>query len=236
MKRLMEGYVFRSVGGNAEESFSLPQPEEALSRRGGLPGAFGYDRAAHLFRTLQAEGSDAVDLLPAAFPTSWMVNAKATSRTFVHWTAAESVWAELLSILRFDLSTDEWTALPEGDRTAVGVTVRTLSGLPSASLCAVTKVLALLRPQLVPLMDDAAIWFALGTVPEPKTADAPAAGPEHFLPMMDWFAAEAKRSDAALVELARTHTMAVLDGPQVLDRLLWWASWGHRLFEKEGAP
>jgi hypothetical protein len=160
-----------------------------------------------------------------------MVNAKATSRTFVHWTAAEPVWAELLSILSFDLSTDEWSALPEAERTAVGVAVATLSGMPSASLCAVTKVLALLRPQLVPLMDDAAIWFALGAVPEPKTADAPAAGPEHFLPMMDWFAAEAKRSDAALVELARAHTMAVLDAPQVLDRLLWWASWGHRLFE-----
>jgi len=229
----MDGFVFRCVRGNAEESAPVSRPAEALSRRGQLPGAFGYDRAAHLFRTLQAEGSDAVDLLPAAFPTSWMVNAKATSRTFVHWTAAEPVWAELLSILSFDLSTDEWLTLPEAQRTAAGVAVTTLSGMPSASLCAVTKVLALLRPQLVPLMDDAAIWFALGAVAEPKSADAPAAGPEQFLPMMDWFAAEAKRSDAALVELARTHTMAVLDAPQVLDRLLWWASWGHRLFEKE---
>lgn len=233
MKGRMEGFVFQCAGGNAKESSTVPHPAEALSRRGQLPGAFGYDRAAHLFRTLQAEGSDAVDLLPAAFPTSWMVNAKATSRTFVHWTAAEPVWAELLSIVSFDLSTDEWLALPEAGRTAAAGAVTTLAGMPSASLCAVTKVLALLRPQLVPLMDDAAIWFALGAVPEPTSADAPAAGPEHFLPMMDWFATEAKRSDAALVELARAHTMAVLDAPQVLDRLLWWASWGHRLFEKE---
>lgn len=229
----MEAYIFRCLRENAEVSSAFPLPLEALSRRGQLPGAFGYDRAAHLFRTLQAEGSDAVDLLPAAFPTSWMVNAKATSRTFVHWTVAEPTWIELFSILRFDLSTDEWAALPEADRKAVDAAVTTLSGVPGATLCAVTKVLALLRPQLVPLMDDAAIAFALGAVPEPTTADAPAAGPEHFLPMMDWFAAEAKRSDAALVELARGHTLAVLDAPQVLDRLLWLASWGHRLFAKK---
>jgi hypothetical protein len=226
----MEGFVFRCLRGNAEESVAVSDPAEALSRRGQLPGAFGYDRAAHLFRTLQAEGSDAVDLLPAAFPTSWMVNAKATSRTFVHWTVAEPTWIELLSLLRFDLSTDEWAAMGEADRKAVGAAVTVLSGVPGATLCAVTKVLALLRPQLVPLMDDAAIWFARDAVPQPTTADAPSAGPEHFLPMMDWFAEEAKRSDAALIELARTHTLAVLDAPQVLDRLLWWASWGHGLF------
>jgi hypothetical protein len=227
----MEAFVFGCVRGNVKVSSGVPEPAEALSRRGQLPGAFGYDRAAHLFRTLQAEGSDAVDLLPAAFPASWMVNAKATSRTFVHWTAAEPVWSELLGLLRFDLSTDEWPGMAEADRKAVSAAVTTLSGVPGASVCAVTKVLALLRPQLVPLMDDAAIWFATGGVSEPATADAPSAGPEHFVPMMDWFAEEAKRSEPALVELARTHTLAVLDAPQVLDRLLWWASWGHRIFE-----
>lgn len=229
----MEGFVFRCPRGEAEVSSAVPQPGEALSRRGQLPGAFGYDRAAHLFRTLQAEGSDAVDLLPAAFPASWMVNAKATSRTFVHWTAAEPVWAQLLSVLPFDLSADEWTAMPETERRAVDEAVATLSRVPGGGLCAVTKVLALLRPQLVPLMDDAAIWFALDAVAEPATADAPTAGPEHFLPMMDWFAGEVRRSEPALVELAREHTMATLDAPQVLDRLLWWASWGHRLFAKK---
>ena len=227
----MEGFVFRCLRGNAEEFLAVDQPAEALSRRGQLPGAFGYDRAAHLFRTLQAEGSDAVDLLPAAFPTSWMVNAKATSRTFVHWTAAEATWVELFAVLRFDQSTEDWTRLPEADRMAVGAAITALSSVPGATLCAVTKVLALLRPQLVPLMDDAAIWFARDAVPEPTSADGPSAGPEHFLPMMDWFAEEAKRSDAALIELARTHTLAVVDAPQVLDRLLWWASWGRRLFE-----
>jgi hypothetical protein len=222
--------IRRKIGGEFQ-AFDLPDGAEALRKRGVLPGAFGWDRAAHLFRTLQAEGSSAVDLLPAAFPTSWMVNARATSRTFVQWTLMEETWRRVFEVLRFDTSLDEWRKVDEDTRTRLAADVAALATAPGATLVAVTKVLALLVPQLVPLMDDAALAWALEAVPMPATADAPTAGPEHFLPMMDWFAEETARAEPALIELARTHDLAVLDAPQVLDRLLWFESWGRKLLQ-----
>ena len=225
----MLALTLRRRTADGEREVAISDAQDALRRRGTLPGAFGYDRAAHLFRTLQAEGSDPVDLLPAAFPTSWMVNARATSRTFLQWAAMEDTWRSAFEVLRFDRSQEEWRAASDAERARVAADVAKLAAAPGASLVAVTKVLALLVPQLVPLMDDAAIAWALGAVPMPDTADDPKAGPEHFLPMMDWFAAETTRVEADLVALAREHELAVLDAPQVLDRMLWFESWGRRL-------
>jgi hypothetical protein len=55
---------------------------------------------------------------------------------------------------------------------------------------AMSKALALLAPAAAPLMPDAAIAFALGTVPMPelKNADAQTASIDAFCPMMTWFA------------------------------------------------
>jgi hypothetical protein len=60
----------------------------------------------------------------------------------------------------------------------------------------------------------------------PATADAPAAGPEHVVPMLDWFAHEVRANEAALIALARRYEFAPLDAAQALDRLLWVESWG----------
>lgn len=212
-------------------SVELTDGADSLQKRGVLPGAFGYDRAAHLFRTLQAEGSDPVDLLPAAYPTSWMVNSKASSRTFVQWALMEDTWRRVFEVLKFDRSLDEWKKLGDDDRARVAADVATLASAPGATLVSVTKVLTLLVPQLVPLMDDAAIAWAIGAVPEPTTADEPKAGAEHFLPMMDWFADETTNAETSLIALARDHELAVLDAPQVLDRLLWFESWGRKLLK-----
>lgn len=205
------------------------EPAEAhamLSRRAGLPGAYGWDQAAHVLRALEAEGVGAIALLPLALPTSWMVNAKATSRTFRAWltprwhAAFEGVLAAL----------DPSQPWPELDGARIQGLVDELARAPGAGLAALTKVLALLRPSLVPLMDDSALAVTLGAVPLPETDDAPTAGPEHFTPMMDWFHRELARNERALVDLARDHTEAVLEPAQVLDRVLWYVSFGHRHF------
>jgi hypothetical protein len=200
---------------------SLENAEEKLAFRASLPGAFGFDQAAHVLRALQSEGVASADLLPLAFPTSWMVNARATSRAFRRWFGAIDVWTALLEELGPTMSLEQWNG--QGTER-----VRELASLEDAGLAAVTKVLALLRPQLVPLMDDAQLSFALGTVPMPADNNQSTAGPEHFAPMMRWFAAEVTARESELIAIAAAHRHAVLDAAQVLDRLLWYEAWGHR--------
>jgi hypothetical protein len=213
------------------QAWEIPDPSGDLAWRASLPGAFGYDQAAHVLRAVQAQGTPAVELLPVAFPTSWMVNAKATSRTFRAWLTPGpfAAWNALLTSLGASTSQEDWLALGPEPRAVVQAAVTELASVEGASLVAVTKVLALLRPQLVPLMDDAALWFAIDAVPEPTSADKPIAAPALFEPMMDWFAQQSLTHEAGLVDVAAAHELAVLDVPQTLDRLLWVASWGHRL-------
>ena len=197
-----------------------------LSRRAGLPGAYGWDQAANVLRALQAEGMPAIELLPLALPTSWMVNAKATSRTFRAWLTPRWVGAFAQALDALDPA-QPW---PELDTAAIQAAVDELGRAPGAGLAAITKVLALLRPSLVPLMDDSALAFALGAVPQPATDEDPRAGTEHFTAMMDWFHREHLRNERALVDLAKDHREAVLETAQVLDRVVWYASYGHRHF------
>lgn len=221
--------------GGADASWAIADAPAKLDWRAGLPGASTWDRAACSMRILQAEGANAVDLLPMAMPSAWLVNSKATSRAMQRWLArpALDLWAALLEAIPFELSPEEWLA--SDATTSKAVCTAHVSGLveaarpEGASLVAVTKVLALLRPQIVPLMDDAAIAFALEAVPMPDTADRPTAGAEHFVPMLDWFARETIAHEKELVALAAGHTRAVLDAAQVLDRLLWMESWGEKL-------
>lgn len=216
---------------NAEPSselWELTDPAEMLRYRASLPGASGYDAAAHALRALPLE-TDELALLPLVLPNSWMVNATATSRTFRAWRSAtcQRAFAAILTLLPRGLSLADWLVLPAEERAAIDAFVRLLAQVEGASLVAVTKVLSLYRPQLVPLMDDAAIAFALGTVAHPATADDPRAEPRWFVPMLDWFAHEHAREEASLLVLAREHREALLDTAQVLDRLLWVASWGN---------
>jgi hypothetical protein len=213
-------------------TWTVADPDAKLTWRAALPGASCFDRVAHTLRALQAGGATAIDLLPLALPASWMVNAKASSRAMQRWLAppAIDVWAALLERLSFNLAPAEWLAMASSDREPVAQAIEALAtGADGASLAAVTKVLALLRPQLVPLMDDAALWFALESVPEPSSADVPSAPASMFVPMLDWFAREVVSSEEGLIAIAVRHDRAVLDAAQTLDRLLWIESWGHRL-------
>lgn len=207
--------------------------DDKLRWRATLPGAAVYDRAAHVARVVQSHGVDAHALLPLVLPASWMVNSKASSRVMKRWLSAPKLeaWAELLAVLPASMSPEDWLAGSAPVRGSVSRSAEALvvgAEAEGASLAALTKVLALLRPQLVPLMDDAALWFALELVPEPDTADCPTAPPSAFVPMLDWFAGQLLAAEGPLTELAARHDAAVLDAAQVLDRLLWMESWGNR--------
>lgn len=207
--------------------WAIEEADEKLAFRASLPGAFGWDQAAHVLRVLQSEGVHGADLLPLAFPTSWMVNARATSRAFQKWLLppADSAWEALLDAMPANVGVQGFREL---DRAKLAEHVATLASVEGAGLAAVTKVLALLRPQVVPLMDDAAISFALGTVPMPEGENGTTAGAEHFLPMMEWFTEQVSAGERELIAIAARHRLAVLDAAQVLDRLLWVDSYGKR--------
>jgi hypothetical protein len=190
-------------------------PDAKLRSRGVLPGAFSYDRVAHVLRVLQAGGASAIDLLPLALASSWLVNAKATSRAFVKWQSMDA-WRTIFETMHDTLAPEGWLALQPGARAACGEAAAELASAgEGADLTAVSKVLALLRPQLVPLMDAEAIAFAIGD--------------GGFVAMMDWFCSRVVECEAELVPIAARHDLAVLDAAQVLDRLLWFesAGWKH---------
>jgi hypothetical protein len=207
---------------------------DKLLWRGGLPGASVWDRNAHTLRALQGQGVEGIALLPLAMPSSWMVNAKASSVLMQRWLTQPYVdaWIALLDAIGFSMAPEEWLALPSEARESVTTAIALLvegNERDGASVAAVTKILALLRPQIVPLMDDAALWFSLELVAEPTTADTPSATAGMFAPMLDWFAKQTIANESALIKLAGAHKLAVLDAAQVLDRLLWVESWGDRL-------
>ncbi len=212
-----------------EDAIDLRDGATKLERRGGLPGAFGYDLAADAFRRAIAHGVTPTTLLSAAMPASWMVNNRAPSTVFAKWLKpplAEE-WAALLTLLEVGYA--GWSDVGTKEREAIESHVGELC-IDGHGVAAVSKVLALLVPQSVPLMDDSAIAYLTGGVPRPADDRSPTAGPEHFVPMLDAFTAQVLRHEAGLVALARGYGLAPLDAPQVLDRLLWYDSFGHRHF------
>ncbi len=204
---------------------------DKLALRASLPGAYGFDLAAHGFRRARAAGAPLGALLPAAMPASWMVNNKATSPVFQRWLSPpqHEAWEALAETLVG--GAPNWDDLDEDVRQEL---VRVVAGLCTAEhgVAALSKVLALVVPESVPLMDDAAVWWALDAAPRPKTADTPSAGAGVFAPMLDWFSAAQRAHPGPLTELARTHAAVNLDGAQSLDRVLWFDSWGWRLFAR----
>jgi hypothetical protein len=215
--------------------FVIAAPVEALAYRASLPGASGYDAATAALAGLSG-GSPSLAtelaLLPLILPTSWLVNSTATSRTFraLRSEPCRQAWEAILTLLPREMGLEEWSAEEPAFKLAVSGFVRRLTEVEGGSLVAVSKIVALLRPRLGLLLDDAAVAFALGSVPPPTRADAPTAPWTTFVPMLDWFAVQVAREHAALAEVARAHAeataTALLEPAQVLDRLLWVVSWG----------
>lgn len=200
---------------------------EKLAWRSSLPGAFGYDRCAHALRLARARRLPIDELLALALPASWMVNSRAGSPVFQRWLQPEgrAVWSALIGLLAGGVG--PWLGMEPSIRDDVRDLVAALISA-GGDLCSVSKVLALMAPEAVPLMDDAALWMLLDAVPRPETADAPTGTAAHVLPMLDAFSRAVLTHEDELVALARAHTAAVLDAPQVLDRLIWFESWGWR--------
>jgi len=213
-------------------TYDLSDGTEKLRRRATLPGAFGYDLAAASFRRARAAGLAPIDLLPAALPTSWMVNSKATSRVFRAWLSSPLIGHFEALLAQLPVGSDAFEEAGDDVRGAVAVAVEALS-IDGHGVAALSKVLALLIPETVPLMDDSAVHRLTGRVAAPETDGSPTAGAEHFLPMLDAFHRIVLEHEAALIGLAREHQGAPLDAAQVMDRVLWYDAYGHRHFETD---
>jgi len=191
-------------------------PSKRLSLRAGLPGAFVYDMAAHSLRNAKARGAPALERIPLAFASSWLVNSPASSKVLRRWALPPQfdVWIALIGSLEGPLSSP-------GEWAPVKALIGRLGDEPFL-IEAVSKVLALLVPQVVPLMPEPARKFLLG--------DSAGSDPDTFVRIADWFVQAVRANAAELDESAASHEEVTLEGAQVLDRLLWFDSEGHRHF------
>jgi hypothetical protein len=212
----------------------IDDPLRLLAQRATLPGAFGYDRSAHALRVAAAKGVPLVDRLALALHGSWMVNSRATSPVFRRWLEepARPAWNLLDEVLRD--GPEGWLALGADERAVTAQAVALLCGA-DVGVAALSKVLALLYPQTMCLMDDHAIaYLGLAHAFAPGEEKG-TAGPALFAPTLDAFSAAVVANADALTALATAYPVAVLDGTQALDRVLWVASYGERFF-RAAAP
>ena len=202
----------------AGPDWSLEDGARKLRLRAGLPGARLYDHAAASLRLAREGGMAAADRLALALPASWCVNSPAPSPVLRRWVLPpqREVWIALVEMFEsgepFDDEAQDATTL------AVGAL-----GQEPFAVEAISKVLALLVPEAIPLMPPAAITFVLGP--------APIAGESPFVAMVRWFQATVARTGEHLASLAADHGEVPLVPAQVLDRLLWFDSDGFRHFE-----
>jgi len=202
----------------------IEQAATKLTLRAKLPGARVYDLVADSLRKVKAAGIPAFDQLALALPASWCVNSPAPSTVLRRWALPpqREVWVSLMDVLEeprtgpLDLESSQ--ALLSG--------IRAL-GPEAYGLEAISKVLALLVPEAVPLMPAPARSFVLG--------ESAAQDPRAFVAMVDWFAAAVQEGGAELASWAKAHEDVPLSAAQALDRLLWFDSEGHRHFPSLGS-
>jgi hypothetical protein len=204
-------------------AWRLDRVNEKLILRGTLPGARIFDLATDSLRKCGA--LPAVDRLALALPASWCVNSPADSRLFRRWVLPpqREVWLALVELLEQPRT----GPLDAESREAIDVAFRAIAPEPTG-VETVSKVLALLLPDVVPLMPPLALAFLLGS-----SAASPSAA---FVAVLDWFAMAVEQAKADLAAWARAHSEVPLSGAQVLDRVLWFDSDGHRHFRTSGAP
>lgn len=238
LRHQVEALLPQESGARAAPDFQVTLPARTwdvmaaaakLEARASLPGACAWDACAESLRQARARGLPASDRVALALPASWLVNSQAPSPLFQKWLSAplRGAWVELVGLVEGGPAA--WAGRTGSQRAQALNRVRELC-LDGHGLAAVSKVLALLAPETVPLMDDAAIAFLTGGVPVPEREDAPSAGPDHFLPVMDAFTRAVRDAQEPLEGLCRTHTAVPLEPAQALDRLLWFDSWGIQFF------
>jgi hypothetical protein len=192
-----------------------------LTLRAKLPGARVFDLVTESLRRVRAAGVPMIEQLPLALPATWCVNSPASSTMLRRWALPpqRDVWLLLIDVLEEPrtgpLDLESTRAILDG--------VRALGPEPFG-VEAMSKVLALLLPDAVPLMPGPARTFVLG---------APASEePRAFVGMINWFSAAVEAGRAELASWAKAHEEVPLSAAQVLDRLLWFDSEGHRHFPK----
>lgn len=214
-------------GGRA---LSLERAAEKLDLRAGLPGAFLFDQAAHALRrarpTLALEAR-----LDLALASSWLVNSPAPSpalRALATPPRREVLLGlvEALEALPDDLEEDA-TALTD-IAAAVDHLSEALGARREQGAEALSKLLALLLPECVPLLPEPACRTLLGEPPSAQGA--------RFTRALRVFRAATDAHYGELVAIAREHHAAVLDAAQVLDRVLWFDSEGHAHFPPLSGP
>ena len=95
----------------AGTEWHVHEPEKRLSLRARLPGAFVYDVSAHCLRNAKARGAPALERIPLALASSWLVNSPASSKVLRRWALPPQfdVWIALLGALEGPLTTPgEW--------------------------------------------------------------------------------------------------------------------------------
>jgi hypothetical protein len=210
--------------------WTIAHPLAKLALRGRLPGAFSFDRATETMNRARASGMGAGDLLALALPSSWLVNSGLPSTVMAKWHLPPFPGYFRTLIAQLEIGVHEIVNL---DEKRIADVVKPLA-VDAQGAGAISKVLASLVPKSVPLMPDAAIAFALGTIDVPTALDAQAAGPEFFAPMLKWFASVVVQHEDLLRDLAKQDAKArapskELEPAQLFDRLLWFESAGYRV-------
>jgi hypothetical protein len=208
---------------------------DKLAARARLPGAFAFDCAAHAIRLARLRDLPPIELLPLALGSSWLVNNPVPSPVFRRWLTPPlaASWLALLELV----GGAPWSTRGDAERAATFAAASALA-VDGHGAGALSKVLALLLPDRVPLMPDAAVAFATGLAqqPRPDAPDAQTAPASVLVPMLDWLDAHVAANAGALERLAEEHGGAPpLDEAQVLDRLLWFDSVGFRHFRTSKA-
>jgi hypothetical protein len=209
-----------------EAQRTIAEPLAALRFRGQLPGAFGFDHAAFVVSEQVRAGTHPLDLLPLVFPTSWMVNSRASSQTFQMWMVPDALekWETIIDPLHAPGAS--WATLGADVQNNIANAVAALASVRGGSLSAVTKVLALLLCDAIPIMADAEVAMITGAMAAPTEGDTTTADVSLFANVMHWYSQHVPILAKDLQALAAQHPLAPLTALQTLDRLIWYASWG----------
>jgi len=199
-------------------AWHIERAAEKLRLRAGLPGARMFDLAAEGLRKSRAASVPTRDRLALALPASWCVNSPAPSTVLRRWTLPphDEVWLALVDVLE----EPRRGPLDGESRDAVDMGLRALGSEPFV-VEAVSKVLALVVPEVVPLMPAATRRFVLG--------EGAANDGRTFLAMVEWFEGAVREAGAELASWAASHEVPI-SAAQALDRLLWFDSDGHHHF------
>ena len=204
-------------------ALTLHDAARKLTLRAGLPGAHLFDRATHALRQARVLGVPLDARLELALASSWLVNSPAPSSA-LRALAAPSRFGALQSLAVLLGALDE--VPPQGALDEIEATVdRLAAAWPDAGgrgAEMLSKLLALVVPETVPLLPEPTCRFLLG--------EPPAAAGARFVACLGVFRRATLALEPVLIALAREHKAAVLEPAQVLDRLLWFDSEGFRHF------